>query len=263
MNETLDGPIHPDPHGVHRRSYGRAPTPRRRAPRLTWCWVLWLPLVFALGSVLLVGALRWWSPPVTAFMATAWVDARFTGAREFELRQRFVPLSAQTPWLAVAAIAAEDQKFPRHRGFDIDAMRAAFRDHQQGARLRGASTITQQLAKNLFLWSGRSWARKGLEAWFTVLLEALMPKRRIIEVYLNVAEFGPSTFGVEAAAKKYFRGSAKTLTAPQAALLAAVLPNPARLSAARPSAYVRSRQTWIIGQMRLLQARGHYRGLDW
>lgn len=252
MNETLDGPIHPDPHGVHRRRYGRAPTPRRRAPRLTWRWVLWLPLAFALGSVLLVGALRWWSPSVTAFMATAWVDARLTGAREFEFRQRFVPLSAQTPWLAVAAIAAEDQKFPRHRGFDVDAMRAAFRDHQHGARLRGASTITQQLAKNLFLWSGRSWARKGLEAWFTVLLETLLDKRRILELYVNLVEFGPGIYGVEAASQRFFGHGAATLRAEEAALLAAVLPNPRSYDAAAPGAYVRARQRWILAQMRQL-----------
>ncbi|MGE0861738.1 MAG: transglycosylase domain-containing protein, partial [Gammaproteobacteria bacterium] len=147
MSETLDGPIHPDPHGVHRRRYARTPSPRRRAPRSRWLWLLWLPLAFVLGSVVLVGALRWWSPPMTAFMATAWLEARLAGARDFELRQRFVPLAAQPAWLAVAVIAAEDQKFPRHRGFDVAAMRAAYREHQQGARLRGASTITQQLAK--------------------------------------------------------------------------------------------------------------------
>ena len=252
MNETPHAPIHPDPHGVHRRRYGRTPAPRRRAPRATWRWLLWLPFVFALGSVALVGALRWWSPPVTAFMATAWVEARLEGARDFELRQRFVPLAAQTPWLAVAAIAAEDQKFPRHRGFDVEAMRAAYREHRDGARLRGASTISQQLAKNLFLWSGRSWVRKGLEAWFTVLLETLLDKRRILELYVNLVEFGPGTYGAEAASQRFFGHGAATLRAEEAALLAAVLPSPRSYDAPAPGAYVRARQRWILAQMRQL-----------
>jgi monofunctional biosynthetic peptidoglycan transglycosylase len=164
---------------------------------------------------------------------------------------------------ARAVMASEDQRFFEHHGIDFVSLDKALRDYREGDNLRGASTITQQVAKNLFLWQGRSFARKLLEAYFALLIEALWSKERILEVYLNVAEFGPSTYGVEAAAEKFFRGSAKTLTAPQAALLAAVLPNPARLSAARPSAYVRSRQAWILGQMRLLEARGHYRELDW
>ena len=162
-----------------------------------------------------------------------------------------------------AVIASEDQRFLEHHGIDFVALDKALRDYRAGDDLRGASTITQQVAKNLFLWQGRSFMRKLLEAYFALLIEALWPKERIVEMYLNVAEFGPNTFGVEEAAQKFFRGSAKTLTAPQAALLAAVLPNPTRLSAVRPSAYVRSRQAWIVGQMRVLQVRGHYRDLEW
>ncbi|MGE0862163.1 MAG: monofunctional biosynthetic peptidoglycan transglycosylase, partial [Gammaproteobacteria bacterium] len=146
----------------------------------------------------------------------------------------------------------EDQKFPRHRGFDVAAMRAAYREHQQGARLRGASTITQQLAKNLFLWSGRSWARKGLEAWFTVLLEMLLDKRRILELYVNLVEFGPGTYGAEAASRRFFGHGATTLRAEEAALLAAVLPSPRSYDAAAPGSYVRARQRWILAQMRQL-----------
>jgi len=129
--------------------------------------------------------------------------------------------------------------------------------------LRGASTITQQVAKNLFLWPGRSLARKALEAYFALLLETFWSKQRILEVYLNVAELGTGVFGVEAAAQRFFGTHADALSAPQAALLAAVLPNPRELRADRPSAYVRGRQAWVLGQMALLESRGHYRGLEW
>jgi monofunctional biosynthetic peptidoglycan transglycosylase len=131
-------------------------------------------------------------------------------------------------------------------------MTDAYAGYRSGAKLRGASTITQQTAKNVFLWSGRSWVRKGLEAWFTLLLELLWPKQRILEAYLNVAEFGPGVFGVEAAAQTYFGKPAARLGPREAALLAAVLPNPLRLRVDRPSAYVLARQDWILDQMRRL-----------
>jgi len=165
--------------------------------------------------------------------------------------------------VARAVIASEDQRFLAHHGFDFDQLQIALDEHRAGDELRGASTITQQVAKNLFLWSGRSFVRKGLEAYFTVLLEACWPKQRILEVYLNVVELGDGVFGVEAAARRFFGVSASALSAEQAALLAAVLPNPRKLLADRPSSYVRSRQSWILGQMRLLETRGHYRGLGW
>lgn len=148
-----------------------------------------------------------------------------------------------TPWTRIAkhaglaVIAAEDQHFPTHHGFDVESIQQAIDAHEKGERLRGASTISQQVAKNVFLWSGRSFVRKGLEAHFTVLIELMWPKRRILEVYLNVAEMGPGVFGVEAASQRHFRKPASKLTASEAALLAAVLPNPIRLRANRPSAY--------------------------
>ena len=154
--------------------------------------------------------------------------------------------------MKVAVIAAEDQRFLEHRGFDLASIRAALDERAQGGRVRGASTVSQQLAKNLFLWPGRSWLRKALEAGFTVLIESFWPKQRILEVYLNVVEFGPGVYGVGAAAEVYFRKAAAELTAEEAALLAAVLPNPQRLQVAAPSAYVRSRQRWILIQMRSL-----------
>jgi monofunctional biosynthetic peptidoglycan transglycosylase len=149
-------------------------------------------------------------------------------------------------------IAAEDQQFPFHAGFDVESIREAVRDNARGGRVRGASTITQQVAKNLFLWPGRSWARKALEAWFTVLIEVTWPKERILETYLNVAEFGRGTFGVEAAARHFFGKPALRLSRREAATLAAVLPNPKQFRVERPSRYVRERRDWILRQMAAL-----------
>jgi monofunctional glycosyltransferase len=144
-------------------------------------------------------------------------------------------------------VAAEDQKFPSHRGFDVESIGDAWEQRARG-RVRGASTISQQVAKNLFLWSGRSWVRKGFEAWFTVLIESLWSKQRILEVYLNVAEFGPGIYGAEAAAQRHFGKPAAALTRREAALLAAVLPDPRAMRAAVPSAYVARRARWIERQ---------------
>jgi monofunctional biosynthetic peptidoglycan transglycosylase len=167
-----------------------------------------------------------------------------------------VPWSKISRHAAIAVIAAEDQKFLVHDGFDFDAIEKAVSDAQRGEHLRGASTITQQVAKNLFLWSGQSWIRKGLEAWFTVWIEILWPKQRTLEVYLNSAQFGRGVWGVQAASREFFGKDAARLTRHEAALLAAVLPSPARFRVAKPSAYVRGRQAWILGQMQRLSATG-------
>jgi len=170
----------------------------------------------------------------------------------------------QIAWNAArAVIASEDQRFAEHHGIDFVQLDRALADYRGGDDLRGASTITQQVAKNVFLWQGRSFARKALEAYFAVLIEMCWTKERILEVYLNVAELGPGVFGVEAASREFFGSHAAALSATDAALLAAVLPNPQQLRASRPSEYVRERQSWIASQMRLLESRGHYRGLDW
>jgi len=160
-----------------------------------------------------------------------------------------------SPWMALAVIAAEDQKFPEHWGFDVGAIQQVL-DNNSGERMRGASTLSQQTAKNLFLWDGRSWLRKGLEAGMTVGIETVWTKRRILTVYLNIAEFGPGIFGAEAAAQRYFHKPASRLTIAEAALLAAVLPNPIRFRADAPSGYVRQRQQWIMRQMRQLGGEG-------
>jgi monofunctional glycosyltransferase len=210
---------------------------------------LWLIVICIVMSILAVASLRWINPPFTAFMAEAQTAAWADRDANYQTRHSWVDLDRISPNLPLAVVASEDQKFPEHWGFDVAAIEKAYALNQHSHRVRGASTISQQVAKNLFLWSGRSFIRKGLEAYFTVLIEALWPKRRILEVYLNIAEFGPGTYGAEAAAQRYFHKPASRLTRGDAAVLAAVLPNPQRLSAAAPSRYVLDRRDWILGQM--------------
>ena len=196
-------------------------------------------------------ALRWLPVPVTAFMVQERIASRAAGT-PLHQRHAWVAWPRISRHAALAVIAAEDQNFLLHHGFDFHAIEKAVTDAQRGRRVRGASTISQQVAKNLFLWPGQSWLRKGLEAWFTVLIENLWPKRRILEVYLNSAQFGRGIWGVEAASRAYFGKQAAGLTAPEAALLAAVLPSPVRYRVVNPGPYVVRRQAWILGQMRRL-----------
>jgi monofunctional biosynthetic peptidoglycan transglycosylase len=157
-----------------------------------------------------------------------------------------------SPHLKLAVVAAEDQRFADHSGFDFEAIEKAAEHNERGGTMRGASTISQQVAKNLFLWPGRSWVRKGLEAGITVLIEAMWSKERILDVYVNVAEMGDGVFGAEAAARRFFRKPAASLTASESALLAAVLPSPQQFRADAPSGYVKRRQQWILRQMKAL-----------
>jgi monofunctional biosynthetic peptidoglycan transglycosylase len=205
-------------------------------------------LASAAASIVAVAALRFLPVPLTALMVGERLAARADG-KPLDQQQDWVPWKRIAPYAAVAVIAAEDQKFPAHDGFDFEAIEQAMEEAGRGERLRGASTISQQVAKNLFLWSGQNWFRKGLEAWFTVWIELLWPKLRILEVYLNVAQFGRGTWGVEAASRRYFGKSAASLTRYEAALLAAVLPSPTRYRVVNPGPYVRQRQQWILGQM--------------
>lgn len=228
----------------------RRPPPRRRL-RL-WRWLLALPLLALLLSAWQVVVFRFVDPWSSAFM-TAWrLDALRAGGTAVAPDYRWRDLGQVSPALPVALVAAEDQKFPTHAGFDLDAIDRALAERAAGGRLRGASTISQQVAKNLFLWEGRSFVRKGIEAWYTVLIEAIWPKRRILEVYVNVAEFGDGIYGAEAAAQRFFGKPASALDADEAALLAAVLPNPKRFDVAAPSGHVRERQRWIVRQARQL-----------
>jgi len=219
--------------------------------RLAWSLLGLLVVCIAL-SALLVALLRWINPPYTAFMAQTQMAAWQKRDHSYVFRHRWVDLNQISPNLPLAVVASEDQKFPEHWGFDVAAIEKAYELNQHSHRVHGASTISQQVAKNLFLWSGRSYFRKGLEAYFTVLIEACWPKRRILEIYLNIAEFGYGTYGAEAAAERFFRKPANKLSRSDAAVLAAVLPNPQRLSAASPSAYVEKRRDWILGQMQAL-----------
>ena len=163
--------------------------------------------------------------------------------------------------MALAVIAAEDQNFPFHFGFDFEQIEKAIEQSNRGRRLRGASSITQQVAKNLFLWEGRSFIRKGFEAYFTILIELLWSKERILEVYLNIIEMGDMIFGVGAASQIYFKKLPNKLTRSQAALLAATIPNPKRFSAKNPSIYIFRRQSWILGQMGSLGGTSYLKNL--
>lgn len=220
----------------------------RRLTRL----LLW----FAAGSALLVLSLRWIDPPGTALMVerkiASWIDSK-----PIDLQRQWRPWKELPDDLKIAVIAGEDQKFAEHWGFDIGAIRQALAHNAEGGSLRGASTISQQVAKNLFLWSGRSWPRKALEAWFTVLIELFWSKQRILEVYLNSVEWGDGVFGAEAAARHHFKIGAPYLSRSQASLLAAVLPNPRAWSASRPGAHVQRRAAWIRRQSQQLGG-SHY-----
>jgi len=212
-------------------------------------------LAAAVASIVVVAGFRWLPVPATAFM----IEERFAARGEaVPLRQRhdWVPWAQIPRHAALAAIAAEDQKFLVHDGFDFDAIERAVTEAQRGRRLRGASTISQQVAKNLFLWPGQSWLRKGLEAWFTVWIEILWPKQRILAVYLNSAQFGRGIWGIQAASRHFFGKDAARITRTESALLAAVLPSPTRSRVENPSAYLRRRQAWILEQMQRLAGAG-------
>lgn len=231
--------------------------PRRSLPRRIVRWVAVALLLWFALSVLVVVILRFVPPLTSAFMIERRLEALIEGQQDFTLRYRWTPLAQVSTNLPIALVAAEDQKFPNHHGFDVDAIQSALADAEDGARLRGASTISQQVAKNLFLWNGRSFVRKGLEAYFTALIELLWPKQRIIEVYLNIAEFGDGIYGAGAASAHFFRNTPAQLNPRQCALLAAVLPNPRKLHVERPSTYVQRRANWIERQVRQLG------GADW
>jgi monofunctional biosynthetic peptidoglycan transglycosylase len=217
---------------------------------LAWLAVTWLPVL----------ALRFIPPWTSAVMLERQVGAWVHGERDFHLRQHWVPWKKVSPWVPLAMVAGEDQKFPYHHGFDFESIDKAIDAADDGKRLRGASTISQQTAKNLFLWNGRSFVRKGLEAYFTVLIELTWPKRRILEVYMNIAELGNGVYGVGAASAVYLHTTPARLDPAQAARLAAVLPSPRRLRVDHPSGYVLRRAAWIRRQMEQLGGPGYVDG---
>jgi monofunctional biosynthetic peptidoglycan transglycosylase len=218
-------------------------------------------------TALPVVAMRWMDPWYSAFMLDAALDARRDGREKYQTDYRWVDLEEISPHAAVAVIASEDQLFPFHTGFDFKSIREAVRHNEAQANrkhphIRGASTISQQVSKNLFLWSGGGYLRKGLEAYFTLLIELTWPKERILEVYLNVAQFGDGIYGVEAAAQRYWHKPAKQINRYEAATLAAVLPNPIRFRANAPSPYIQLRRDQILGQMRGLGGASYLDQLD-
>jgi len=201
-------------------------------------------LAMILFSVIMVLPWRWLPPPTSAFMLTEQLIT------DYKPHYQWVPLEEISPYMGIAVVASEDQKFPNHYGFDLDSITDALNGPSDTQR--GASTISQQVAKNLFLWNGRSYVRKGIEAWLTVLIETLWPKRRILEIYLNIAEFGPGIYGVGAASLSLWKKSPLHLSLHECTVLAAVLPNPKTMSAAQPSPYVRKRASDILRQVNSL-----------
>jgi monofunctional biosynthetic peptidoglycan transglycosylase len=236
-------------------------------PRRLVRWTFIGLVVAFLVTALPVVAMRWMDPWYSAFMLDAALDASRAGKSNYKTVYRWRDLEQISPHAAVAVIAAEDQFFPFHMGFDFKSIRDAVRSNEKQAkrkrpRVRGASTISQQVAKNLFLWPGRSYVRKGLEAYFTLLIEITWPKERIIEVYLNVAQFGDGIYGVEAAAQRFYRMPAARLGRYEAATMAAVLPNPITFKVNAPSPYVTKRRDFILEQMRRLGGQRYLNELE-
>lgn len=225
-----------------------------------------LPLLFLLATVLQVLVLRFVDPPLSAFMVARQMEAWGEGDWRFRIAYDWRDLDEISHQLPVALVAAEDQNFSEHFGFDLKAIAKARKSNARGRKVRGGSTISQQTAKNLFLWQGSSrpsrWVRKGIEAWYTLLIEALWPKRRIMEVYVNIVEFGDGVYGAQAAARSYFRKDASRLGPAEAARMAAVLPSPRRYSIVRPGPYVQRRSRAIQRQMRFIGGRAYLERLD-
>lgn len=214
--------------------------------RTSFRWLIKFSLAFFLFTAVIVISLRWLDPVTSSFML------QYRWQENIVVDYQWLPQQEISSHLAIAAVASEDQKFPTHYGFDFSSIYTAIKDTKKGKTLRGASTITQQVAKNLFLWNGRSYIRKGLEAYFTILIEIFWPKDRILEVYLNLAEFGPGVYGVGAASQRYFNRAARELNLYQSSQLIAVLPNPRRIKVSPASPYVKKRTREIIMQVKLL-----------
>ena len=209
-------------------------------------------VVLLLSTILPVLTLRWVDPPTTSFMVQHMIKTRGEKRVDTGIYYSWVNWNNISPYAPLAVVAAEDQKFPSHWGFDRESISKAWQERRQGIRSRGASTITQQVAKNLFLWPGKSFVRKGAEAYFTILIELLWSKERILEVYLNIAQFGDGIYGIGAAGPIFFGKSALQLSRRECALMATVLPNPLRLRLDKPSSYMRQRALWIITEMNRL-----------
>ncbi|MGB0845226.1 MAG: monofunctional biosynthetic peptidoglycan transglycosylase [Thiolinea sp.] len=236
----------------------------RYLPRPQWRWLHWLwriPLLLTLLIILLLLVFRFAPVTTSSFMIQQQIAARFDD-NVAPVRQQWVDYEEISPHLSLAVVASEDQLFPKHHGIDIASTKQAIRAALKGRNAGGGSTITQQVAKNLFLWSGRSYVRKGLEWGLALLIEVLWDKQRILEVYLNIAQFSERNYGVAAAAQNLLRKKPKKLRRHEAALLAAVLPSPERYSVKKPSRVVKKRQRHILKQMRQLGGASYLAGLS-
>lgn len=220
--------------------------------RIFWKTTMWF-FIISIGLTIIY---RFVPVPITPLMVIRLVEQTFDSEKKVRLYKDWVPMSEISRHAPQAVFAAEDQKFLTHKGFDFEAMEKAWENNKKGKRIKGASTITQQTVKNVFLWPGRSYLRKGLEAYFTVLVELLWSKERIMEVYLNVIEMGNGIYGIEAASQAYYNKPAAKLNRNQAAMIAAVLPNPIRWTPTKPTGYIRGRQSWIMRQMNNLDSLG-------
>ena len=227
----------------------RFPKKNKSRVRRLMAGVFRILLGLVILSFLLVLILRWMNPPTSMMMTIRRSEAAMNQRKDFRIDYRWVDWDQIALHLPLAIIASEDQNFPIHHGFDLEAISDAVKTRMNGGRLRGASTITQQVAKNLFLWPGKSLLRKGIEAYFTALIEIFWSKRRVLEVYMNIAEFGDGIFGAEAACQRYFGKPAGNIRLREAARLAAILPYPRAMNPTRPSAYVSKRAQWIQRQI--------------
>ena len=199
-------------------------------------------LILFIAQFVYIILLRWINPPITMTQLVSWVTGH-------GLKRDYVSRDEMSPNAKLAIIAAEDQLFPDHNGFDFKSIEKAMKHNQKSKSMRGASTISQQVAKNVFLWQGRSWIRKGFEVYFTFMIELVWNKKRILQMYMNVAQMGDGVYGIEAAAQKYFKKPASSLSRQEAAMIAACLPNPVKYTVKPLSAYVRYRSGWIQRQM--------------
>jgi monofunctional biosynthetic peptidoglycan transglycosylase len=221
----------------------------KKLRRLFIKYLLRFIFAFIVVSLVIVVPFRWLNPPVTMVMA----DRYFSSTSDsFELQQQWLTWDEIPKQAALAVVASEDQRFPMHYGFDVDAIISVVKSAGDGKQVRGASTISQQVARNVYLWTGRSWIRKGLEAWFTLLIELTWGKQRILEVYMNIAEWGEGVFGVQAASQYHFGKSANNLTAMQMALLASSLPSPLKNKPAKPDQHLRDKAKWNLKQQKSL-----------
>lgn len=220
-------------------------------------FLLFVAFIFFFSSFGYVLYLRWFPPLTTPLLVIRAIEARSPEQekKEFTIVADWASYGSISKHAKLAVIASEDQRFANHGGFDYKAIQKAYSNNRKGKKIRGASTISQQVAKNVFLWPERSWLRKGLEVYFTVMIETFWPKKRILEMYLNIAELGDGIFGVEAAAQHYYARSAENLTQAEGAMFAAVLPNPRKYSVKKPTRYILKRQAWIRKNMRRLDAK--------